>query len=46
MQKIESPFLAAVKKTLGDRYTENVENIYKLTIKFIIKTLIDGFDSA
>ncbi|XP_024937161.1 myoglobin isoform X2 [Cephus cinctus] len=44
--KIEAPFLEAVKRTLEDRYTENVENIYKLTIKFIIETLIDGFDKA
>ncbi|XP_011505552.1 PREDICTED: neuroglobin-like [Ceratosolen solmsi marchali] len=44
--KIESPFLAAMQMTLHDRYTENVENIYKLTIKFIIQTLIDGFDEA
>ncbi|KAI4463446.1 hypothetical protein MML48_4g00011529 [Holotrichia oblita] len=46
LQKIESPFLEAVKQTLGDRYTENVENIYNITIKFIIKTLIEGFDNA
>ncbi|XP_043284139.1 neuroglobin-like [Venturia canescens] len=44
--KIEMPFLEAVERTLGDRYTENVENTYKLTIKFIIETLIDGFDKA
>ncbi|XP_048515925.1 neuroglobin-like [Athalia rosae] len=44
--KIEAPFLEAVRRTLEDRYTENVENIYKLTIKFIIETLIDGFDKA
>lgn len=46
LQKIEKPFLDAVKRTLEDRYSENVENIYKLTIKFIIETLIDGFDKA
>ncbi|KYN42104.1 hypothetical protein ALC56_03242 [Trachymyrmex septentrionalis] len=45
-QKIEKPFLDAVERTLEDRYSENVENIYKLTIKFIIETLIDGFDKA
>ncbi|KAG7198073.1 hypothetical protein KM043_018241 [Ampulex compressa] len=44
--KIEQPFLEAVERTLEDRYSENVENIYKLTIKFIIETLIDGFDKA
>lgn len=45
-QKIEKPFLSAVQTTLGDRYTENVEGIYKLTIKFIIETLVTGFESA
>lgn len=45
-QRIEKPFLEAVSTTLGDRYTENVENIYKVTIKFIIETLIKGFDNA
>ncbi|CAH1187664.1 unnamed protein product [Phyllotreta striolata] len=44
--KIEKPFLEAVEQTLGDRYTENVENIYKITIKFIIETLIKGYDNA
>lgn len=32
--------------TLHDRYTENVENIYKLTIKLIIQSLIEGFDKG
>lgn len=45
-QKIEKPFLAAVSQTLGDRYTENVESIYKITIKFIIETLVDGYQKA
>lgn len=45
-QRIEDPFLDAVRTTLGDRYTENVENIYKVTIKFIIETLIKGFNNA
>lgn len=44
--KIETPFLEAVRRTLDDRYTDNVESIYKLTIKFIIETLIDGYDKA
>ncbi|XP_018573743.1 neuroglobin-like [Anoplophora glabripennis] len=44
--KIEKPFLEAVQTTLGDRYTDNVENIYKITIKFIIETLITGYDNA
>ncbi|XP_031341039.1 uncharacterized protein LOC116169153, partial [Photinus pyralis] len=44
--KIEAPFLAAVKQTLGDRYTENVEAIYHITIKFILETLVKGYNNA
>lgn len=42
--RIEKPFLAAVQETLGDRYTENMENIYKITIHFILETVIVGYD--
>nr|CAD7420234.1 unnamed protein product [Timema poppensis] len=42
--KIEKTFLEAVKTTLGHRNTENIENIYKVTIKFIIDTLIKGYE--
>ncbi|XP_074596893.1 neuroglobin-like [Brevipalpus obovatus] len=42
--RIEKPFLQAVKDTLEDRYTENMENIYKITVHFILETLIDGWD--
>lgn len=45
-QLIEKPFLEAVKLTLGDRYTENIENIYKTTIHFILETLVEGYDMA
>ncbi|XP_045187806.2 neuroglobin-like [Mercenaria mercenaria] len=41
--KIEEPFLMAVKDTLGDRYTANMEHIYQKTIKFILETLVEGF---
>ncbi|XP_055591530.1 myoglobin-like [Uranotaenia lowii] len=44
--RIEEPFLSAVSTTLGDRYTQNVEGIYKVTIKFIIETLIAGYESS
>lgn len=44
--KIEGPFLKAVEQTLGDRYTANVENIYKVTIKLIIQTLVDGYEGT
>ncbi|XP_022196829.1 neuroglobin [Nilaparvata lugens] len=43
--RIEKPFLEAVKMTLGDRYTENVENIYQITIKLIIETLEKGYNT-
>lgn len=46
LQKIEKPFLQAVSSTLGDRYTDNVEGIYKITIKFIIETLVEGFETG
>jgi neuroglobin len=45
-QKIEKPFLTAVEQTLGDRYTQNVEGIYKQTIKFIIETLVAGYNES
>ncbi|XP_070577476.1 neuroglobin-like [Ptychodera flava] len=44
--RIEQPFLAAVKETLEDRYTKNIEEIYKLTFKFIVDTLISGVKEA
>ncbi|KAJ8309517.1 hypothetical protein KUTeg_014391 [Tegillarca granosa] len=42
--KIEEPFLSAVKETLDDRYTANMDIIYKITIKFILEMLIEGFN--
>ncbi|KFM72217.1 Neuroglobin, partial [Stegodyphus mimosarum] len=44
--KMEAPFLAAVKETLEDRYTENMESIYKITIHFILQTVIEGFEGT
>ncbi|XP_041981235.1 neuroglobin-like [Aricia agestis] len=44
--KIEQPFLEAAKTTLGDRYTPNIENIYKLTIRFILDNLAKGYEEA
>ena len=46
MQKIRAPFLESVKMTLGDAYTENMDNIYQLTIDLILKTLVEGFEKA
>lgn len=44
--KIEQPFLQAVKETLEDRYTKNMEEIYKITFRFIVETLIGGVKAA
>ncbi|XP_046580579.1 neuroglobin-like [Haliotis rubra] len=41
---MRSPFLEAVKITLGDRYTDNMESIYKIAITFILQALSDGFN--
>jgi hypothetical protein len=46
LQNIREPFLEAVKITLGDRYTENMESIYKVAITFILQTMTDGIDDA
>ncbi|XP_049875490.1 neuroglobin-like [Pectinophora gossypiella] len=44
--KIEQPFLEAAKTTLGDRYTPNIENIYKITIRFILENLVIGYEES
>ncbi|KAB7507347.1 hypothetical protein Anas_08192 [Armadillidium nasatum] len=46
IEKIERPFLEAVKLTLDERYTENIEKVYKITIHFILETVIEGYDLA
>jgi len=44
--KIRNPFLEAVKMTLGERYTENIESIYQVSINLVIETLIEGFEKG
>ena len=43
---MELPFLEAVKITLGDRYTDNMDTIYKITIKFILETFVKSYGDA
>lgn len=43
LQKVRQPFLEAVKITLGDRYTPYMENVYTLTIDFILDGLVEGY---
>ncbi|KAK7493440.1 hypothetical protein BaRGS_00015340, partial [Batillaria attramentaria] len=42
--QIKDPFLDAVKVTLEDRYTDNMEAIYKIAITFILKTMVEGME--
>ncbi|KAJ8720409.1 hypothetical protein PYW07_012452 [Mythimna separata] len=44
--KIEQPFLQAAQTTLGERYTPNIETIYKKTIRFILENLVKGYEDA
>ncbi|CAG0891456.1 unnamed protein product [Cyprideis torosa] len=44
--KIEEPFLYAVRETLQERYTENMDYIYRTSIRFILDTLIKGYEKA
>lgn len=37
---MEEPFLYAVKLTLDDRYTDNMESIYKTFIHLVLETLV------
>ena len=32
--------------TLGDRYTDNIESIYQVSINLVIETLIEGFEKG
>ena len=32
--------------TLDERYSENIEKVYKITIRFIIETVIQGYEMA
>jgi len=43
MQRVEEPFIMAVKEELGDRFTISVETIYRTTIRYILSTLAAEF---
>lgn len=44
--RIEEPFLKAVMITLGDRYTDNMDVIYRLLIKFVLDHLDKALQAA
>ena len=46
LQKIEEPFLLAVKETLGDRFTVSMAQTYREAIRFILTTVSNGFREA
>ncbi len=39
MQKLEEPFLFALKITLDEGYTESVDEIYRTLIKLVLSTM-------
>lgn len=45
-QEFQKPFLEAVKITLADRYTDNMDGIYKITIRYLLDTLIKSYKAA
>ncbi|XP_076464510.1 cytoglobin-1-like [Babylonia areolata] len=42
----EVPFLEAVKIMLGDRYTDNMDRIYRITIRYLLNTLIKKYQAG
>ena len=44
-QEMEEPFLHALKLILGDRYTESMDEIYQMTLKFIFTNVCSMYDS-
>ena len=44
IQKLEKPFIEAVKEVLQERYTDNMANIYNIIIKLILQTVAEGFE--
>lgn len=43
-QYAEEPFLETLKVTLSDRYTAQMDVIYVIMAKYIIQTLVEGYN--
>ena len=43
-QYAEEPFLETLKVTLDERYTAQMDVIYHVMAKYIIQTLVDGYN--
>ncbi|ELT93223.1 hypothetical protein CAPTEDRAFT_147415 [Capitella teleta] len=39
---IEEPFIQATRESLGDRFTNHMDGIYRKTIRFVLEVLIFG----
>ena len=44
LQAIEEPFISSVRQTLADKSSPRMEKIYRKAIRFILETLIIGFE--
>jgi hemoglobin-like flavoprotein len=42
---IKDPFLKAVEETLGDRYSDRMRTIYEVYIDYVIKAMVEGYNS-
>ena len=45
-QYAEEPLLDSLRVTLDERYTPQMDVIYHVIAKYIIQTLIDGYNGA
>ncbi|CAK9301320.1 unnamed protein product [Gordionus sp. m RMFG-2023] len=45
-EKLREPFLSAIRETLQDRYTDNIQNIYTKAFNFIVQTMKEGYNSS
>ena len=44
-QESEAPLLQAIESTLGERYTNQMAEIYTVVVQFFIETIIEGYTS-
>ena len=45
-QHAEEPLLNAIKCTLDERYTQQMEVIYRVIVQFMIQTLVQGYNGG
>jgi hypothetical protein len=42
---MRDPFLKSIEQTLGDRYSDRMKNIYEIFIDYLVKTMVEGYNS-